>query len=292
MAEPGPGRAQRWPVRPRASPLWTRRGAQWTGRRGASRASLSDSLHLFEVNERSEWCELCNAPRPRAPQVARSAAEGRGNWGSPSFAYFSWAIARKVCRPRGRNPAPLIKHRASGKKPCSCGVLGCCGNGSGCSCGGLGRSCGGQHRSRGEVPGLRPAAQSLSLASPRESNQREGDPGPHVPPLRSGQPAVLGPWVHCTTRTVRCAHSPQTGAMSQLTKREMLRAHPWPCAPRRGHRGGSGCADARAIAALGLGFGPSLRSAHALAIAIAVAVAVAVVRTAPHATASCAVRQP
>ncbi len=183
------------------------------------------------MNERSEWCELCNAPRPRAPQVARSAAEGRGNRGSPSFAYFSWAIARKVCRPRGRDPAPLNKPRASGNISRFCGEVGR-------SCGQLCRSCGGQHRSRGEVPGMRPAAQSLSLASPRESNQREGDPSPPVPPLRSGQPAVLGPWVHCTTRTVRCAHSPRTSAMSQFTKREMLRAHPWPCAPRRGHRGG------------------------------------------------------
>ena len=36
-------------------------------------------------------------------------------------------------------------------------------------------------------------ATHLSLASPRESKQREGDPGVCVPPLRCGQPAVLGP---------------------------------------------------------------------------------------------------
>ena len=36
-------------------------------------------------------------------------------------------------------------------------------------------------------------ATHLSLASPRESKRREGDPGACVPPLRYGQPAVLGP---------------------------------------------------------------------------------------------------
>jgi hypothetical protein len=40
-------------------------------------------------------------------------------------------------------------------------------------------------------PGLAPAGDSLSLASPRESKQREGDPMVWVPSLRCGQPAVL-----------------------------------------------------------------------------------------------------
>ncbi|WP_217349765.1 hypothetical protein, partial [Polaromonas sp. A23] len=40
-------------------------------------------------------------------------------------------------------------------------------------------------------PGLAPAGDSLSLASPRESKQREGDPMVRVPALRCGQPAVL-----------------------------------------------------------------------------------------------------
>jgi hypothetical protein len=40
-------------------------------------------------------------------------------------------------------------------------------------------------------PGLAPAGDSLSLASPRESKQREGDPMVRVPSLRCGQPAVL-----------------------------------------------------------------------------------------------------
>ncbi len=38
---------------------------------------------------------------------------------------------------------------------------------------------------------IRPAADSLSFASPKESKQRKGDPTVCVPPLRCGQPAVL-----------------------------------------------------------------------------------------------------
>jgi len=38
-----------------------------------------------------------------------------------------------------------------------------------------------------------PGGNSLSFASPKESKQRKGDPGCCVPPLRYGQPAVLGP---------------------------------------------------------------------------------------------------
>jgi len=40
-------------------------------------------------------------------------------------------------------------------------------------------------------PGLGPAADSLSFASPKESKQRKGDPTVCVPSLRYGQPAVL-----------------------------------------------------------------------------------------------------
>jgi hypothetical protein len=113
------GRAQRWPERqaersdgpsvPGLSPCG--RAEEHSGLGGAEHLALRELTHctLFELNERSEWCELCNAPRPRAPQVARSAAEGRGNRGSPSFAYFSWAIARKVSRRRGRNPASFSR---------------------------------------------------------------------------------------------------------------------------------------------------------------------------------------
>ena len=62
----------------------------------------------------------------------------------------------------------------------------------------------------GSVPGLRaeagsrPACESLSFASPKESHQRKGDPTARVPSLRYGQPAMLGQRVrrrtHCALR--------------------------------------------------------------------------------------------
>ena len=47
--------------------------------------------------------ELCGAPRPRAPQVARSEAEGRSQRGALLLPTFL-VRARKVGRPPGRNP--------------------------------------------------------------------------------------------------------------------------------------------------------------------------------------------
>ncbi|SDC58768.1 hypothetical protein SAMN05192589_102505 [Paracidovorax valerianellae] len=47
---------------------------------------------------------------------------------------------------------------------------------------------------------LRPAAHSLSFASPKESKQRKGDPAGCVPALRFGQPVVLGCGVRRGTR--------------------------------------------------------------------------------------------
>ncbi|SDM91986.1 hypothetical protein SAMN05720382_102759 [Polaromonas sp. JS666] len=44
----------------------------------------------------------------------------------------------------------------------------------------------------GGWPGL-PGGNSLFFASPKKSKQKKGDPGVCVPPLRYGQPAVLGP---------------------------------------------------------------------------------------------------
>ena len=87
----------------RSPPLYMRRAAQWHGRRAKSRASTSDSLHLFELNERSEWCELCNAPMPRAAQVAPDAAGGRGrrDRGRLLFAFFLLARQEKEGRRAG-----------------------------------------------------------------------------------------------------------------------------------------------------------------------------------------------
>ncbi len=46
---------------------------------------------------------------------------------------------------------------------------------------------------------MRPAAHSLSFASPKESKQRKGDPAVCDPSLRYGQPAVRGRGVRCET---------------------------------------------------------------------------------------------
>jgi hypothetical protein len=96
-----------------------------------------------------------------------------------------------------------------------------------------------------------PAGESLSFASPKESNQRKGDPTVCVPSLRYGQPAVLGE-----------SGGPQNSlhfvALRQLRplSRFPLRSSAQPEGSGSGHR----CARPPKP------FGPSLRSAAALAI--------------------------
>ena len=72
---------------------------------------------------------------------------------------------------------------------------------------------------------VRPAAQSLSFVSPKESNQRKSDPTGCVPPLRCGQPAVLADGVRCGTRC-ELTRFAQTTAASQITKRVHPSVHP------------------------------------------------------------------
>jgi hypothetical protein len=85
-----------------------------------------------------------------------------------------------------------------------------------------------------------PGGNSLSLASPRESKQREGDPGACVPSLRYGQPAVLGPggvWLNSpsaqtTPALIRpalrsSAHSQGVGTGKQKTNTESDKDTPW-----------------------------------------------------------------
>ena len=82
-------------------------------------------------------------------------------------------------------------------------------------------------------PGLAPAGDSLSFASPKESKQRKGDPTVCVPPLRYGQPAVLdyGGGPQNSLRSNSCGTDPASI-----------------CAPRRIQRG---LETERAFASLG-----------------------------------------
>jgi len=94
-----------------------------------------------------------------------------------------------------------------------------------------------------------PAGESLSFASPKESNQRKGDPAVCVPSLRYGQPAVLGE-----------SGGPQNSlhfvALRQLRplSRFPLRSSAQPEGSDPGHR----CARPQITS------GPSLRSAAAI----------------------------
>jgi hypothetical protein len=82
--------------------------------------------------------------------------------------------------------------------------------------------------------GSRPACESLSFGSPKERNQRKGDPTGCVPPLCSGQPAVLAGGVRCGTRFALRA---PLGQPQRVRPRSLcvLRhtGHPARCAPRR-----------------------------------------------------------
>src|SRR5215217_3247966 len=71
------------------NPLWPRRGAQLFADQG--RACLSAA-------------SLRGPREKRAPQVARSEAEGRGQWGRLFFGYFLLARQKKVTRLPGRRP--------------------------------------------------------------------------------------------------------------------------------------------------------------------------------------------
>ncbi len=99
---------------------------------------------------------------------------------------------------------------------------------------------------------VRPAAHSLSFASPKESKQRKGDPKSATPSLRYGANLCRGTCGVC--RRTRCAltRSAQTTAASQTTKHARSDAHAPPQAPRhrRSPRGVN--SPSRAIAALGL----------------------------------------
>ena len=87
---------------------------------------------------------------------------------------------------------------------------------------------------------MRPAAHSLSFASPKESKQRKGDPKSATPSLRYGANLGRGACGVCRRTHCALARSVQTTAASQSTKHARCDAHarPAPCAPRHGQKGG------------------------------------------------------
>ena len=169
----------------------------------------------------------------RALQAARSAAEGRGDRGRPFFGYFLSAKRKKVTALPGAHPGlrPLQENKSSLEPSCL-------------------------H----DVPerGGRPRTATYFLLSRQEKVGKEkATPVPATPAAwrRQGQPVLLAAWAHCTTRIVRCAHSPRTGAMSQSTKRTTSCAAHATALLGAGTGVDAGAGPSRAIAALGLGPG-------------------------------------
>ena len=99
------GRAQRWPVR---FALPSGCAEERSGRGARLQRSMQPlrALTRWRCLSGAAWprSEFDSAPRTRAPQVARSAAEGRSQWGRLFFAYFLLAEQKKVGRPPGRIP--------------------------------------------------------------------------------------------------------------------------------------------------------------------------------------------
>ncbi|HRL67697.1 MAG TPA: hypothetical protein PLA28_12040, partial [Ottowia sp.] len=58
----------------------------------------------FSCSHKKSRQKKCAPPRPRAPQVARSEAEGRSQWGRLFFGYFLLAEQKKVTAPPGAHP--------------------------------------------------------------------------------------------------------------------------------------------------------------------------------------------
>ncbi|VTU36846.1 hypothetical protein RA8CHR_05580 [Variovorax sp. RA8] len=83
------------------SPLWPRRGAELFADQG--RACLSEA-------------SLRGPREKRAPQVARTFAAGRGQWGRLSLVTF-FGEAKKVTRPPGRIPGSCLKPTATYEIP-------------------------------------------------------------------------------------------------------------------------------------------------------------------------------
>ena len=194
-------------------------------------ASLTDSLRLSELNERSEWCELRNAAHGASTAGCLERSGRTGAPGSPSFAYVSWRSKKSKSGCGGEAPTSSCRSDVVvDRKHCV-------------------RAC---TWSR-DMP---PAGQSLSFVSPKESNQRKGDPGAHVP--------ALALRATCGARGLGALHNSHHSLRSFSSNKCNESVHkargsprrPGHCAPRRGHRGPR----------RGVTHGPSLRSAATFAI--------------------------
>ncbi|RCW63086.1 hypothetical protein DES41_1218 [Pseudorhodoferax soli] len=201
------GRAQRWPE-PQAErsdgPCGTSPCATAEERSAMGCAGNLALQHLTHcacpsVVNAVNGASCAMQPMARAPQVARSVSGGTGAPGSPSFAYFSWRSKKSESSCGGEIPASSS------------------------------RSTVGVHRNTAlkQAPGTgicpRQCSHFLLLAQEKVTKEKAAP----VPPSlrwRSGQPAVLAAWAHCTTRTTHCVRSARTSAMSQLLKREVPRA--------------------------------------------------------------------
>ena len=189
-------------------------------------ASTSDSSCLSERSERSEHSELHDAAHSASTAGCPERSGGTGAPGSPSFASFSWRSKKRESGCGGE--APTSSHRSEVAFARTHCVEACT-------------------WSR-DVP---PAGQSLSLVSPRESNQREGDPGAHVPALAlRATCGARGLGASCNSRrSLRSLRSDRHDE-SEVEARGSPR-RPGHCAPRRGHRGPGSGDTIQAIAALG-----------------------------------------
>ena len=139
-------------------------------------------------------------PMARAPQVAWSEAEGQGHRGRLLLLTFL-GEARKVSRRAGAKTPP----------PHSDQQLVCI-----------------ENTALKQAPGTgicpRQCSHFLLATAQEKVTKEKAAPVPPSLRWRSGQPAVLAAWAHCTTRTVHCVHSARTSAMSQMLKREVPRA--------------------------------------------------------------------
>ena len=80
----------------------------------------------------------------------------------------------------------------------------------------------------GSWPGLAPAGDSLSFASPKESKQRKGDPAARDPHAARGGNLRCSFAGHAAELTARLRRSVRTTAASQTTKACVLRHTPAP----------------------------------------------------------------